>query len=778
MIAEVLIDIPHRKLDRVFDYVIPEEEIHRVEAGKRVEVPFGRRRVMGYIHAVKEHSAVEEVKPLTAVLDTVPSLTGESFELAEKLAAIHLYPRAAYFRAMLPGALSMRRKRYLRKKEGAKLPASLAPFFENKREVPFEGALRKEEKTIATCLAEGVLEDRFELRQTERAKTVDYIELVRDEEQKGKRQQAIMELLRRQKEPMEKARLLEETNSSHDSLRRLVEKGIVRSLSRERYREIAHIYELTDKEVVLTPAQQTVKDRVRDAFGTAAEFLLHGVIASGKTEVYLALAEEVLARGETAIVLLPEISLTPKVTARFKARFGETVAIYHSGLSVGEQYDEWRRMKRGEAKIVVGARSAIFAPFSDIGLIVIDEEQSESYLQTENPPYDAREVARMRSERHKAPLLLGSATPSVETYHRARSKRSHKLELNERALGGSSPAIVLADMKEEFRKGNTSIFSRPLHEAIEKRLQTGEQTLLLLNRRGHAQFVLCRSCGHVIRCEDCHISMTHHKKNDTLACHHCGKKQASVEHCPACGSRHIRFMGLGTEKAEELVNAAFPKARTIRMDKDTTRRKDAHERILHRFETQGDILVGTQMIAKGLDFDKVTLVGVLAADLGLHVPDFYAESETFYLLSQIAGRSGRRETRGEVVIQAYDLDHPVLAFVKRASYEEFYEREIAYRKKVDVPPFVHLSQLLFTHKDERRAYRAALQAAKELRNETSGEVLGPSRPRFAFVGGKNRYQLLLRHHFEAGLLETLRALSIALDEKGVEMSLDHYPRAF
>ncbi len=778
MIAEVLVDIPHRALDRAFDYEIPKKDAHRVVVGKRVEVPFGPRRVMGYVHAVKDETDVEGVKPLSAVLDAVPSLTDENFRLAETLAGIHLYPRAAYFRSMLPGALSMRRKRYLKKKEGVSLPDALAFFFDKQKEVPFEGAVRKEESLVATCLAEGLLEDRFELRQAEKAKTIDYIELVREATPRGKKQQAIIEVLKRHGKPIEKDRLLDKAACSPGPLASLLSKGIVRVISRERYREITHIYELVDKDVVLTPAQQKVRDHVRNALGEAEEFLLHGVIASGKTEIYLALAEEVLARGESAIVLLPEISLTPKVTAGFKARFGSEIAIYHSGLSVGEQYDEWRRMKRGEARIVVGARSAIFAPLSDIGLIVIDEEQSESYIQTENPPYDAREVARMRIKKHDAPLVLGSATPSVETYHRTTTGASQRLVLKERPLGGTPPKITLADMKAEFRKGNTSIFSENLREAIEKRLQAGEQTLLLINRRGHARFVLCRSCGYVIRCENCHISMTYHKHNDTLVCHHCDKKRPSPDRCPSCQSRHIRFMGLGTEKAEELVNEAFPKARTIRMDKDTTRRKDAHEKILHRFETRGDILVGTQMIAKGLDFDKVTLVGVLSADLGLHVPDFYAESETFYLLSQIAGRSGRRETRGEVVIQAYSLDHPVLAFVENASYEDFYEREIAYREKVRVPPFVHLSQMLFTHKDDRSAYRAALHAVKSLRKKTSAEILGPSRPRFAFIDGKKRYQLLLRHRFEGELLQALSTLSADLDEQGVTMSLDHYPRTF
>ncbi len=778
MIAEVLVDIPHRALDKAFDYEIPKDDEHRVMVGKRVEVPFGPRRVMGYVHAVKEDTDVADVKALISVLDAVPSLTAEQIRLAETLAKTHLYPRAAYFRAMLPGALSMRRKRYLRKRAGASLPDGLAPFFEKGEEIAFAGAVRKEEALVARALEEGLLEDRFELRQAEKPQTTDYIELVEEDTPRGEKQKALVEVLKRHGEPVAKKRLLEEATSSPGPLRSLLEKGIVRVISRERYREIAHIYDLADKDVVLTTAQQAVCDRVSSAFGKNEEFLLHGVIASGKTEIYLALVEAVLARGEAAIVLLPEISLTPKITARFKARLGETVAIYHSGLSVGEAYDEWRRMKRGEARIVVGARSAIFAPLQDIGLIVVDEEQSDSYIQTENPPYDAREVARMRAKEHGAPLVLGSATPSVETYHRTTTGTAKRLDLQERPLGGNPPDITLVDMKAEFRKGNTSIFSQTLTDAIKKRLEANEQALLLINRRGHARFVLCRSCGHVVRCENCHISMTYHKRDNTLVCHHCEKKTPAPERCPACRSRHIRFMGLGTEKAEELVAAAFPAACTIRMDKDTTRRKDAHERILHTFETEGDILVGTQMIAKGLDFDRVTLVGVLSADLGLFVPDFYAESETFYLLSQIAGRSGRRRTRGEVVIQAYSLDHPVLAFVEQGDYAQFYEREIHYRQKVRVPPFVHLSQLVLTHGDDREAYRAALRAIKHLRAETSAEVLGPSRPPLAFVGGKKRYQLLLRHHFESDCLQALSGLADDFARQGVEMSLDHYPRSF
>ncbi len=490
-------------------------------------------------------------------------------------------------------------------------------------------------------------------------------------------------------------------------------------------------------------------------------FLLHGVTGSGKTEVYLRAIQEVLAKGKEAIVLVPEISLTPQMTSRFKARFGPLVAVMHSALSSGEKYDEWRKIRRGEVKVVVGARSAIFAPFENIGIIILDEEHEGTYKQEDTPRYHAREVAIKRAEYYNCPVILGSATPSLESYARATKGVYTLLTLMKRAKNQALPEVAIVDMRKELKSGNRSMFSVALAEALRKRLEAGEQSILFLNRRGFSSFVLCRDCGTTVECPNCDISLTYHRANERLKCHYCGHEERVPLICPECESEHIRFFGTGTQKVEEEIANLFPEARVIRMDVDTTRRKGSHERLLRQFsEGKADILLGTQMIAKGLDFPNITLVGVLAADTTLHLADFRAAEKTFQLMTQVSGRAGRHELPGEVFIQTYSPEHYAIELAKEHHYEPFYNLEMAARRQYGYPPFYFVTLIQFTHEDVLKVADYASRAATFLQSNLSPDtvIIGPTAAAISRVNNRYRYQCLLKYKKEPKLTETLQQL--------------------
>ena len=416
-----------------------------------------------------------------------------------------------------------------------------------------------------------------------------------------------------------------------------------------------------EQEEAIKPVLKTIDQDQHETF------LLYGVTGSGKTEIYLQSIQEVLKKGKEAIVLVPEIALTPQMVDRFKGRFGNDVAVLHSALSTGEKYDEWRKVQRKEAKVVVGARSAIFAPFENLGIIIIDEEHETSYKQEELPRYHARDVAIHRARHHNCPVILGSATPSLESFARAKKDVYHLLTLSKRMNDRELPAVSIVDMREEMRSGNRTMFSRELFEKIEDRLAKKEQIILFLNRRGHSSFMMCRDCGYVMQCPHCDISLTYHRVSNEMKCHYCGHDTGVPEICPECSSNHIRYFGTGTQKVEEELLKLLPEARIVRMDVDTTGRKGAHEKLLDHFQSgKADILLGTQMIAKGLDFPNITLVGVLSADTMLHLPDFRSGEKTFQLLTQVSGRAGRHELSGEVVIQTYTPEHYSIEYAGQA----------------------------------------------------------------------------------------------------------------
>ena len=513
--------------------------------------------------------------------------------------------------------------------------------------------------------------------------------------------------------------------------------------------------------------------------------LLHGVTGSGKTEVYMQAIAQILESGKSVIVLVPEISLTPQTASRFIGRFGERVAVLHSRLSTGERYDSWHRIQKGEATIVIGPRSAVFAPVRELGLMIIDEEHSDSYKSDTAPRYHAREVAQKRSELANCALLLGSATPSLESFHRARNGAYQLLSLPTRVLDREMPEVHLVDMRAELKGGNRTIFSALLRNAIEQRLVKREQIILFLNRRGHSTYVFCRTCGYVERCRNCSISLTFHFETKKLVCHHCGHRRDTHPACPQCSSPAIRYFGMGTEAIEQEVRKAFPAANVKRFDADSTARKNAHQQILAAFQQQEiDILIGTQMVAKGLDFPNVTLVGVIAADTALNLPDFRASEQTFSLLTQVAGRSGRAEIPGEVIVQTYMPEHYCITAAQKHDYIGFYEQEVAARGVLRYPPFSRVARLLLRGRDEKSVIEAAHAVLNQLQHSPVGaisnrdavEILGPAPAPLSKIEGKFRWHFLLRSETAEAISQRVQQLTAepppAIKSNAVELMID------
>ncbi|WP_312505999.1 primosomal protein N', partial [Bacillus luti] len=510
-------------------------------------------------------------------------------------------------------------------------------------------------------------------------------------------------------------------------------------------------------------------------------FLLYGVTGSGKTEVYLQSIAAVLNKGKEAIVLVPEIALTPQMVDRFKGRFGSQVAVLHSALSVGEKYDEWRKILRKEVKVVVGARSAVFAPFENLGIIIIDEEHESSYKQEDNPRYHARDVAVWRGQYHKCPIVLGSATPTLESFARAKKGVYELLTMEKRMNEQALPTVEIVDMREELRDGNRSMFSKALHEKIADRLEKKEQMVLFLNRRGHSTFVMCRDCGYVVQCPHCDISLTYHKMNHRLKCHYCSYEENMPSACPACQSTYIRFFGTGTQKVEEEITKLFPEARVIRMDVDTTSRKGMHEKLLKAFgEEKADILLGTQMIAKGLDFPKVTLVGVLTADTMLHLPDFRASEKTYQLLTQVSGRAGRHELPGEVVIQTYTPEHYSIELAKQQQYDIFFDQEMQMRRMRQYPPYYYVVLVTVSHPELLKAVQVTEKIVGQLRMHCTQQtmVLGPVASAIPRIKDRYRYQCMIKYKREPNLKNVLKMVNEhyqAEMQKELQISIDFNP---
>jgi len=666
--CQVIVDIAAEPVDRLFTYAVT-QGLELCE-GQRVLVPFGPRTKEGYVLSFSEETDVpqDKIKSVLQALEEYPAILPELVRLSKWMALRYRCSLCETLRLMIPAEM-----------RGGRIA----------------------EKRIAIA------------RLVRPINEADRAALSR-----AKKQLAALEML--SAGPLPTAVV----NAQHPgAVKALADKGLIVVEEQETYRRP---YRAIEKErafePTLTRSQQIAADTLKAAMDAGGgRFLLHGVTGSGKTEVYIRLIREAFARGRNAIVLVPEIALTPQMVNWFRARFGDDAAVLHSRLSAGERFDEWRRIRRGGARVVIGARSAVFAPLSNVGAIIVDEEHEHTYFSEHRPRYDAREVARMRAEEAGAVLLLGSATPSIASYMRCMPgvkphNRLNLIEMDTRVNGRDLPEVDIVDMAKEFTKGNTSIFSAKLQNALRECIGSGKQAMLLMNRRGYNTFVSCRSCGYVVKCDQCDVAMTYHMSESVMRCHYCGAERVPPTICPDCQSQYIRYFGAGTQKVEEELTKLLPGVPVGRMDIDTTREKDSHERILSAFRKgETRVLVGTQMIAKGLDFPNVTLVGVVAADMTLNVPDYRSAERAFQLLTQAAGRAGRAKEPGRVIVQTYEPDHYAIKLAALQDYRAFYHQEASYRRRGLYPPFTVLARLMAVSKNEQAAQSAAEKLEADLR---------------------------------------------------------------
>ena len=740
-IAKIIVDVPLMQTDQPYSYKVPEEFVDMLEVGMRVHVPFGKgnRLIQGIVLGLETQSdeevADQDLKEIAEVLDFSPVLTQEQLWLAEELRKSVFSYKISILKAMLPGFLNSSYDKILYPLEGLS-QEDKERLFGSEDSLAFSSLDLAKQAEMMRLTRKGLLRLEYQAVDQKKVKTQSWYE-VHVEQLEGieisaraKKKAELRDYLLSHPESASLASLLE--SYSREQVNFFVEQGAVTIVQKEVQRSAAYFEGIeASTSLKLNPEQRQARDAVISAIGSQQPpFLLQGITGSGKTEVYLQIIQGALDKGKTAILLVPEISLTPQMTERFIARFGEKVAILHSGLSNGEKYDEWRKVERGDAQVVVGARSAIFAPLKNLGIIIIDEEHEASYKQGSNPRYHAREVAILRAQYNQATLVLGSATPSLESRARAWKGVYHHLRLTQRANPlATIPEVQVIDFRDYIGQNETSNFTPPLLEAIQDRLDKKEQVVLMLNRRGYSSFVMCRECGTVDTCPNCDISLTLHMDTKTMNCHYCGFSKGIPHVCPNCQSSSIRYYGTGTQKAYDELAELFPQARILRMDVDTTRRKGSHQALLDQFgQGEADILLGTQMIAKGLDFPNVTLVGVLNADTALNLPDFRSSERTFQLLTQVAGRAGRAEKAGEVLIQSYNPDHYAIRFAKDQDYEGFYAYEMSIRRQLGYPPYYFTIGITLSHKKEEEVVKRAYEVMGILRSglsETS-KILGPT----------------------------------------------------
>ena len=798
--------LPESSRERAFTYSIPNHLADQIALGQLVWVPFGSRRIQGIVIAFSEHSPVEQTKDVDEIADARPLLNASQIDLARWIANTYLCSLYDALQMMFPPGIEQPTEIHLSLAPNAP-PENLTPkqktlvdLLAHDGTTKLSNLARDLRSAVDPLVQRGII-----IKQTivapvrAKPKHVKSVRLVSETpiEQLAPKSQtkakAIADFLRAENKAVWISAVYAATDCDLADLRKLETAGIVALEEEEVWRDslAGRVFDVVEPpkltseqeaawEKIVSSSKFQVSDKHLETMKPET-FLLHGVTGSGKTEIYMRVLAEIIAQGKQGIVLVPEISLTPQTIRRFGARF-KRMAVLHSRLSPGERYDTWRRCRDGLVDVVIGARSALFAPLPNLGLIAIDEEHDPSYKQSESPHYHTREVALEIARRVGAAIILGSATPDVETYYRATRGEFTLLELPQRVMGHAQviqnsesriqnaksvlhdlgadypdaryidlPPVEIVDLRAELKTGNRSMFSRALQREMARVLAQREQAILFLNRRGTATFILCRDCGNVFKCKRCDNPMTYHGTGDQLVCHHCNRRDRVPTKCPNCGSARIRYFGVGTEKVEEEIQKAFPKARTLRWDYDVTRGKDSHEAILEKFvQHQADILIGTQMIAKGLDLPLVTLVGVISADTSLNLPDFRSGERTFQLLTQVAGRAGRSILGGKVIIQTYNPDHYAIQAASTHDYRAFYEHEIAFRREQHYPPFSRLVRLLFTHANEKQAQQestrmfGALTTRIAQRGLPSLDLIGPAPAFFHRVRGQYRYQILLR----------------------------------
>ena len=792
-IAQVIVDVPLMQTDKPFSYIIPKDVEDQVTIGSRVHVPFGRgnRLLQGFVVGFFDtfDNTVTDLKAISEVLDFEPVLNAEQLELAEQMRHTVFSYKISILKSMIPNLLNSQYDKRLTPTESLSSEERLALFGEKESRL-YSSFTEEEAKKVARLVQAGKITVDYLAKDKKNIKTEKYYHVQVEKI-------AAVDISNRAKKRLElRDYLLEHPEEgrmsdlhhlfSRDVVKFFVDNQLITVLEREKKRSDAYFDVATTDFLDLNAEQAAVVEQVTSQIGQESKpFLLEGVTGSGKTEVYLHIIDKVLKLGKTAIVLVPEISLTPQMTNRFISRFGKQVAIMHSALSDGEKFDEWRKIKSGQARVVVGARSAIFVPIENIGAIIIDEEHEATYKQESNPRYHARDVALLRAKYHKAVLLMGSATPSIESRARASRGVYQFLQLTHRANPMAKiPKVEIVDFRDYVGQQEVSNFTPYLLEKIADRLEKNEQVVLMLNRRGYSSFIMCRDCGYVDECPNCDISLTLHMDTKTMNCHYCGFEKSIPHTCPNCHSRSIRYYGTGTQKAYDELVEVFPQARILRMDVDTTRQKGAHQRILDKFGNhEADILLGTQMIAKGLDFPNVTLVGVLNADTSLNLPDFRSSERTFQLLTQVAGRAGRAEKEGEVLIQTYNPQHYAIQLAQKQDYEAFYAYEMGIRRQLAYPPYYFTVGLTLSHKDEQTVVRKSFELLQLLRQQLSDKIkiLGPTPKPIARTHNLYHYQIIVKYRFEDNLenvLNQILDLTQLPENKDLRLVIDYEPQNF
>lgn len=794
MIAQVIVDIAAKQTDRIFEYHVP-KELTDVKVGSRVFVPFGPRKLQGFVVGLTETSNFSgKLRDLLLVVDEMPPLTPELVRLSEDLARQVFSYRINILKTMLPRVMRANYRKILTPiSEKAKKMSYFRgdPIDLNKiddvKEIAFIHKLLKNQDAKIEYIVENKAKAKTENQYVLTKDITEYKEIYETlRPNAAKQKNLLMDIIEDYSSYPKKQKLLEkEASINTATLTSAVKKNWLKKQKVEVYRDPLAGFkdDKAVKQITLNTEQTSALQQINNSIEEkeAKTYLLEGVTGSGKTEVYLHAISKTIAQGRNALMLVPEISLTPQMVEQVKARFGEEVAVLHSGLSEGELYDEWRRIRRGETRVVVGARSAVFAPLDNIGLIVIDEEHESSYKQDSDPRYHARDVAIWRSRYNNCPLVLGSATPSLGSRARAQKGVYTLLRLTKRANKKSLPEVNLIDLKHVEFAGGQFDLSVELVEAIKNRIAKKEQVILMLNRRGFANFMLCRECGFVLKCPNCDLSLTMHKDTGLMQCHYCGHSEPIPQVCPNCHSSKIRFLGSGTQKIQEELAELLPSVKILRMDVDTTRRKGSYKKILDEFgDHEADILLGTQMIAKGLDFPNVTLVGVINADTGLWLPDYNAAERTFELLTQVAGRAGRAEKRGEVIIQTYNPDHYAINLAQTQNYEYFYRYEMRVRHEGNYPPYFYTTLVSIASKNEQNAARQAFKIKRKLQNNLHSDalILGPAPSAVSRLKNQYYYQILVKYKKEKNLNKLLHEIQDSAQEVkkyGLNIYIDNEP---
>lgn len=776
MYAQVIVDANHAEVDRVFDYRVPAQWEEEVCVGLRVMVPFGQRNTKreGYVIALTETTEVPEgkIKGIVEILDEGrPILTPSILELAKWMKKEYFCTLNQCLQAVMPAGIRTKSVWY------AELTGQTSELSEKEQQmadvlieqggaVPLrelEQIFGNRTEYILRCLQEKkVVRLHQKTTRSTYKKEKRYVSLTENEElliaakekaEKDKRLAGQLRVLSAisQGESLSVEELKEKAAVTDSPIHTLLQKGVLVEQRRQEKRDVFQLEDYTPTQPFYPTSEQAqalTLLREEEEKEQKRPVLLHGVTGSGKTEIYMQLIEHVIMAGKQAIVLVPEISLTPQIMERFISRFGKRVSVTHSRLSLGERLDQWRKARDGEISIIIGPRSALFMPFSNLGVIVMDECHESSYISDVTPKYHTREVARKLSELTGALLVMGSATPDIDSYHRAVTGEFLLLQLKERTKGSRLPEVFVTDMRKELEDGNRSAFGLPLQQAIRENLEKGQQTMLFLNRRGYSTFVSCRKCGEALTCPSCNVSYTYHASDKALVCHYCGKEVPVPKTCPSCGSHYIRYFGTGTQKIEEETRRLFPEASVLRMDADTTTGKNGHARILELFgKGKADILIGTQMIAKGHDFPNVTLVGILAADLSLNLGTYQAAETCFQLITQAAGRAGRGELAGRVFIQTYQPENHAIRMAAAQDYEGFYQEEILLRQAMEYPPFSHIFSVLITGEMEQEVILAAQRLGAYMNHyaERAGcTVVGPAPAPLPKFRGEFRWQIFAK----------------------------------